>query len=126
MPNYWIGEDKLGSLMQWPAIRKGWDQRTSYTGPKRVLEEVPPALARGSGWPGGGRGPAPRAPSGVPSKTIGLRVTAEERDKWQRAAEVRKQTLAAWTRDEINAAADRVLGEADTARPRSKGKPSAG
>ena len=123
MPSHWIGEDKLGNLMQWPAARGGWEQRTSYTGPKRLLEEVPPAMARGSGWPGGGRGPAPRSASGVPSKTIGLRVTDDERAKWQRAADVREQTLAAWTRDEINAAADRVLGEADADRPRPKGKP---
>ena len=123
MPNHWIGEDQLGGLVQWPMERKGWALRTPYTGPKRQLEEVPTAMARGSGWPGGGRGPAPRAASGVPSKTIGLRVADDERARWQRAADVKEQTLAAWTRDELNAAADRVLGEADTARPRSKGKP---
>jgi len=123
MPNHWIGEDKLGGLVQWPAERGGWEQRTPYTGPKRQLEEVPPAMARGTGWPGGGRGPAPRAASGVPSKTIGLRVTDDERTKWQRAADVHEQSLAGWARDELNSAADRTLSEADAARPRSKGKP---
>lgn len=122
MPGHWIAEDH-GALMIWPAEHGGWAKRTAYTGGKRQLEEVPRAMARGTGWPGGGRGPAPRAASGVPSKTIGLRATPDEHDKWRRAAKKREQNLAGWARDTLNSEADRTLGEADAARPRPKGKP---
>lgn len=105
--------------MLWPAERGGWAKRTVYTGGKRQLEEVPPAMARGTGWPGGGRGPAPRA--GVAAKTIGLRATDDERARWQRAADMRETNLAGWARDTLNAEADRTLGEADV-KPR-KGRP---
>lgn len=105
LPKHWIGEDKLGGLVYWPAERGGWAQRTPYTGGKRQLEEVDPALARGSGWPGGGRGPAPRSSSGAASKSITIRVTEEERAAWDRAAHERSQRLSDWVRDTCNAAA---------------------
>ena len=119
-PGHWIGEDEHGVLMLWPAKPKGWAKRTGYAGSKRQLEEVEPELARGTGWPFGPVGRRPR--EGEASSTLGIRVTTSERGKWQRAADVREQALTVWARGELNAAADRTLGEAE-ARPRSKGKP---
>src|SRR5262245_41424804 len=64
LPGQWIGSDLAGALMVWPAERRGWAKRVSYTGPKRALEEVEPALARGTGWAGGGRAHHPRSATG--------------------------------------------------------------
>lgn len=102
-PDHWVGEDEHGVLMLWPARPRGWAKRTGYSGGKRQLEEVEPALARGTGWPFGGRGPKSRSPSGVVSKTVGVRATAEERAAWERAAGGRR--LSDWIRDLLNAAA---------------------
>ena len=113
-PAYWIGEDAHGSCMLWPAAPRGWSKRTAYTGSKRQLEEVEPALARGTGWPGGGSGRRPTR--GEASKPLTIRVTATERGAWERAAKERGRALSDWIRDTCNAAAD------DT-RPRSKSKP---
>jgi len=118
MPNHWIGEDKLGGLVYWPKQRAGWTQRTPYTGSKRKLEEVDPALARGTGWPGGGRGPAPRAMSGTASKSLTIRVTDAERSAWENAAREQDRRLSDWIRDTCNAAAP-----PSDMRPRSKSKP---
>jgi len=123
LPNRWIGEDQDGALVHWPAESGGWQRRTPYTGGKRQLEEVEPSLARGSGWPGGGRGPAPRSPSGAATKTIGIRATPDERAKWERAATLRECGLTVWARDELNAAADRTIDELGATRSRPKGKP---
>jgi hypothetical protein len=117
MPDHSIGEDKLGGLVHWPKQRAGWAQRTPYTGGKRPLEEVDPALARGTGWPGGGRGPAPRAASGTASKSLTIRVTDAERTAWEGAAQEHERTLSDWIRDICNAAAP----PADV-RSRSKSK----
>lgn len=117
-PDHWIGEDELGVLMLWPARPRGWAKRVGYTGGKRQLQEVEPALARGSGWPFGGRGPKARSPSGVVSKTLGLRVTTEERAAWEKAAGERK--LADWMRDTLNAAA--AAAASPPAKSRSKSK----
>jgi hypothetical protein len=108
-PQHWIGTDELGGIVYWPKAPKGWSRRTPYNGSKRGLEEVDPALARGTGWPGGGRGPAPRDPSGAATDQVGLRVTHGEREKWEQAATVRQQSLTGWARGELNEAADRVL-----------------
>ena len=115
MPDHWIGEDEHGVLMIWPARVRGWMKRKGYVGGKRQLEEIEPALARGSGWPGGGRGPTSRSGTGVISKPVSLRATDEERAAWESAAGERK--LSEWMRDALNAAA------AAAARPRPKGKP---
>lgn len=115
--DHWIGEDEHNVLMLWPARPRGWAKRTGYSGGKRQLEEVEPALARGTGWPFGGRGPKARSPSGVVSKTLGLRVTNEERAAWESAAGERK--LADWMRDTLNAAA----AAAAATKPRAKSKP---
>lgn len=119
-PDHWVGEDEHGVLMLWPARPRGWAKRTGYSGAKRQLEEVEPALARGTGWPFGGRGPKSRSPSGVVSKTIGLRVTAEERAAWELAAGER--SLSDWMRDTLNAgaAAATATPPARTSRPKSK------
>jgi hypothetical protein len=102
----------------------GWLKRTPYTGGKRQLEEVAPALARGTRWPGAGRAPRPRDPAGMPSDAqVGIRATQEERATWLRAAEVRDQALAAWARDELNAAATRILAELTDPPSRSKPRP---
>ena len=120
LPDRWIGEDQDGALVHWPAERGGWTRRTPYTGGKRQLEECETTLGRGSGWPGGGRGPAPRSSSGASNKTIGIRVTAEERAKWERVANLCDKGLTVWARDELNEVADRML-KASASRPRSKG-----
>lgn len=123
-PGHWIGTDAEGALVRWPIEPGGWAKRTPYTGGKRQLEEVAPALARGTRWPGAGRAPRLRDPTGKPSDAqIGVRATQEERDMWRRAADVREQTLAFWVRTELNAAAARTLDELEDSRPRSKGKP---
>jgi len=114
-PDHWIGEDAHGVLMIWPVRPRGWMKRNGYAGSKRVLEEIDPALARGTGWPGtrGGRRPL----RGAPSKPLTLRVTDAERAAWQRAAGERK--ISDWIRDTCNAAAP----IAEITRPRSKPKP---
>ena len=117
-PGHWIGEDEHGVLMVWPARPRGWAKRTGYVGTKRQLEEIEPALARGTGWPFGGRGPKSRSPSGAVSKMIGMRVTNEERAAWERAAGERR--LSDWMRDTLNDAAA-TTPPARTSR--SKGKP---
>ncbi|HWO20380.1 MAG TPA: hypothetical protein VNO30_16540 [Kofleriaceae bacterium] len=120
-PNHWIGTDAEGALVRWPMEPSGWAKRTPYTGGKRQLEEVLPALARGTRWPGAGRSRRPRDPAGKPSDAqIGIRATQEERATWQRASEAREKTLAAWVRDELNAAATRTLAELADSRSRSK------
>ena len=111
IPDHWVGEDRHGALLLWPAKPKGWSKRTPYTGGKRQLEEVSPTLARGTGWPGavGGK---PRALSGERStRSIGVRATAEERAAWESAAGDRR--LSDWIRDTLNVAAGRT-------RPKSK------
>lgn len=114
LPGRWIGEDQDGALVHWPVERGGWARRTPYTGGKRQLEECEPALARGTGWPGGGRARRPRAASGKLSKPITIRASDDEREAWELAAEDLELTLSDWCRGELNAAA---------ARPRRKGKP---
>ena len=105
LPGRWIGEDKHGALVHWPAEPRGFTQRTPYKGPKRDLEEVDPKLARGTGWPGarGGRVPL----RGEPSKPLTIRVTDQERGAWRRAADERERSLGEWIRDTCNAAAER-------------------
>lgn len=98
--------------MHWPAEPGGWEQRTPYTGSKRHLEEVKPALARGTGWPGGGRGRPTR--SGTAATTFGVRATFDEIARWKERAKEESKRPTVWARDELNAAA---------ARPRSKSKP---
>jgi hypothetical protein len=112
LPGRWIGEDKHGGLVHWPAEPGGWAQRTPYTGPKRALEEVEPVLARGTGWPGAGRGRPRRHPS--PVKTFGIRSTVEEISEWTECAKEERKQPSVWARDELNAAAKRA---------RSKRKP---
>jgi len=51
---------------------------------------------------------------------IGIRVTEEERAKWERVANMSDKGLTVWARDELNEVADRMLKESTT-RPRSKG-----
>lgn len=116
----WIGEDRHGALVIWPAQPRGWMHRTPYTGGKRQLEEVSPALARGTGWPGAVGGKV-RAPSGAPSKPVGVRATDEERAAWVRAAGERK--LSDWIWDTLNAAAAAAAATQPLSRTtRSKGK----
>jgi hypothetical protein len=115
LPDQWIGEDKHGALMTWPAEPGGWAKRTAYTGTKRQLEELEPALARGSGWPGAGRAPKPRAASGEAStRQLAIRATPEEIEAWERRASEEDKRTSVWARDELNAA---------LARPRPKSKP---
>ena len=119
LPGCWIGTDKTGALMMWPAEKRGWTKRTAYTGPKRALERVEPALARGTGWTGGGRAHHPRSATGRPSKPVAIRATEEEREAWEGAAKHLKLTLSEWCRGELNEAVVRVMGS-EAARPVSR------
>jgi hypothetical protein len=112
-PDHWIGEDEHGVLMVWPARPRGWAKRTGYAGSKRQLEEVEPALARGTGWPGGPVGRRPRG-NHASDTQLGIRATSDERAAWQHAADTTERNITVWARDELNAAAARI---------RSKGKP---
>lgn len=106
MPDRWIGEDQDGALVHWPKEAGGWERRTPYTGPKRGLQEVIAILARGTGWPGGGRGPAPR--SDQPSnRRITLRATDAEADAWEERAGAEGKGVTVWARDELNAVVKR-------------------
>ena len=115
LPGQWIGEDKHGALMKWPAEPGGWMQRTAYTGGKRQLEEAEPALARGTRWPGAGRARRPRASTGEAStRLLAIRATPGELAAWERRASDEGKRPSVWARDELNAA---------VARPRPKAKP---
>ncbi|HWO17722.1 MAG TPA: hypothetical protein VNO30_03065 [Kofleriaceae bacterium] len=84
----------------------------SPSGSWRSSEELEPALARGSGWPGAGRAPKPRAASGEAStRQLAIRATSEELAAWERRASEENKRTSVWARDELNAA---------LARPRSK------
>ena len=115
LPGQWVGEDQQGALMRWPAEPGGWTKRTAYAGGKRQLEEVEPALARGTRWPGAGRAPLPRASSGEAStRQLAIRATPEELADWERRADEEHKRPSVWARDTLNS---------EVARPRSKGKP---
>jgi hypothetical protein len=96
-PNHWVGEDRYGSLLLFPAKIRGWASRTPYTGSKTELEEVSAMQARGTKWPGAIGGKT-RDPSGKPSRIIGIRVTQAERETWQVAADERGVSLTEWLR----------------------------
>lgn len=116
-PGQWVGTDAEGALLRWPDEANGWTRRTPFTGSKRTLEEVEPALARGTRWPGAGRAPRPRDPAGKSSDAqIGIRATKEERALWERAAETRERTLTSWARDELTEAAKRTIEDAQQTR----------
>lgn len=104
-----VGEDEAGSLVQWPAIERGWSQRTPYTGPRRALEEIDRGEARGTGWPGGPRGRRPRAGAAAERK-LSIRGTEDEHALWSDAAG--ELPTADWARRELTAAAKRKLGRA--------------
>jgi hypothetical protein len=114
LPGQWIGEDRHGRLMVWPAEPRGWLKRTAYVGSKRALVPAEPAGARGTGWPGGPTGR--KARTGGPSlpSPVTIRVTAEERKNWEQAAKDHGRRLSDWCRDTLNR---------ESARPRSKSKP---
>lgn len=109
-PGLWIGKDAQGGIVQWPAEPAGWAKRTPYGGPRRALEEVERNLARGTGWPGGVRGPKPRG--GVPTRRLAIRVSVDEDEVWTEAA--KPEPLSEWARRELNAAAVKKLGDAAT------------
>ncbi len=102
-PKQWIGTDAEGALVRWPDEKGGWARRTPYTGSKRQLEEVEPALARGTSWPWAGRARRPRHPGGKPTNaSIGVKATREERDAWLRRAEDEGKSISGWARDTLN------------------------
>jgi len=117
---HWIGEDRHGALLIFPAKVRGWMLRTPFVGSRLDLEEVSPVLARGTKWPGavGGR---PRDPSGKPSRTVGIRATDDERAAWQRAAEGSGISLTDWARRSLNQVAARAAGTSARVR-RTKGR----
>jgi hypothetical protein len=102
---HWVGEDKHGALLLFPAKTRGWVSRTPYVGSRNDLEEVSPMLARGTRWPGAVGGKA-RDPGGKPSRVVlGIRVTEDERETWQRAADARGLSVTEWVRVAANEAA---------------------
>jgi hypothetical protein len=116
-----IGEDRHGALLIFPAKVRGWASRTPFVGSRLELEEVSPALARGTKWPGAIGGKS-RDPSGAPSRTVGIRATDDERAAWQRAADASGIRLTDWARRSLNQIAARAV--AKVARPkRSRSKP---
>ena len=114
--DHWIGEDRHGALLIFPAKVRGWASRTPYVGSKRDLEEVSPVLARGTKWPGAIGGKI-RHPSGKTSKPVALRATDDEREAWQRAADELGISLAEWARASLN---ERAARPARSKRPKSK------
>ena len=118
---HWVGEDRHGALLIFPAKARGWASRTPFSGSRLELEEVSPVLARGTKWPGavGGK---PRDPSGKPSRTVGIRATDDERAAWQRAAEASGSSLTDWARRSLNQLAARTIAKGARVR-RSKGRP---
>ena len=118
--DHWVGEDRHGALLLFPAKSRGWASRTPFTGSRLDLEEVSPVLARGTKWPGaiGGR---PRHPSGKPTRTVGIRATDDEREAWQRAAEASEISLTEWARQSLNQVAAKATVKGARSK-RSKGK----
>ncbi len=88
-----------------------------YTGQRRVLEEVEPALARGTGWPGGGTGRKPRTGGEPSNRRITLRATDAEADAWEERAGAAGKGVTVWARDELNTAVKRDL-DADATKRR--------
>lgn len=100
LPECWVAEDESGALVMWPARSGGWAARTPYRGHRRALREVDASNAYGTGWPGApGRGRPPRANGAT--KRIELRLTAAEREAWERAAGDR--SLSEWIREACEA-----------------------
>lgn len=120
-PDHWVGEDKHGALLLFPSKIRGWLSRTPYVGSRSELEEVSPMQARGTKWPGaiGGK---PRDPSGKPSKIVGIRVTEDEREAWQAAADTRDVSLTEWLR----LAATEMLERSPHATSANEGAKSSG
>jgi hypothetical protein len=120
-PDHWVGEDKHGALLLFPAKPRGWASRTPYAGSRPELEEVSPMLARGTKWPGALGGKA-RHPSGEPSsRVIGIRGTNVEAEMWRRAAEARGLSLNDWTRQALNEIAERQAPAAAATESSPKG-----
>jgi len=122
--DHWIGEDRHGALLIFPAKPRGWASRTPFPGSRLELEEVSPVLARGTKWPGavGGK---PRDPSGKPSRTVGIRATDDERAAWQRAADAIGMKLTDWARHSLNQVAKGPPNQVakGTRSKRARGKP---
>jgi hypothetical protein len=102
MPDYWVAHDESGALMLFPALDRGWEQAAPYRGSKLRLVEVHPRNAIGTGWPGVGRGRPPRSDTAA-TERLELRITADERAAWERAAG--DAPLSVWLRDLANLAA---------------------
>ena len=121
--DYWIGEDRHGALLLFPAKIRGWASRTPFVGSRLELEEVSPVLARGTKWPGAVGGKS-RDPSGKPSRTVGIRATDDERAAWQHAADASGSSLTEWARRSLNQVAAKAAPPASKAarskRPRRK------
>jgi len=119
--DHWIGEDRHGALLIFPAKARGWMSRTPFVGSRLELEEVSPGLARGTKWPGAIGGKS-RDPSGKPSRTVGIRATDDERAAWLRAADASGLKLTDWARRSLNQVAARAAAKI-TRTKRSKAKP---
>lgn len=112
LPGRWVGEDQDGALVHWPEEPGGWARRTPYTGARRQLEEVEPARARGTGWPGAGRAKRRRDPAGAPTSTsIGVKATVAEREAWTHRAGEEGKSISGWARDTLNAEIVRTRGK---------------
>lgn len=111
-PGHWIAQDEgPGTLVIWPAAPRGWSKRKFLARTLREvdhldLEEVDPALARGTWWPGtprSARGPRPRA--GVAAQARSIRATDAEVAAWSEAAA--PGSWRTWATRTLNEAAGR-------------------
>jgi len=111
MPDRWIGTDEAGELVHWPREEGGWAHRTVFHMGRKILVEVEPALARGTGWFGAGAGRPPRGAGGIvggsASSPVTIRATDEERQTWEAAAKKTGQKLSEWAREKLNKAASK-------------------
>lgn len=109
MPDRWVGTDESGALVHWPRQEGGWAHRTVFNQGRKILVEVEPALARGTGWFGAGVGRPPRGAGGIvggsPSAPVTIRASEEERTAWEAKAKAKNQKLSEWAREMLNRAA---------------------
>jgi hypothetical protein len=107
-PNYpgmWIAdmEDGRGSYLAWPTVPGGWADRVEYPRPPGNLTPADPALARGTGAPGTGKGRPSNEP-GEAGKPMTIRIDDGRRARVAKAAKRAGVTMSRWVVSAIDAA----------------------